>query len=177
MDEIYNNKVYLINNPDWHAEDAPQKAAVIYSILKQNTISFSTVCEVGCGGGEVLIQLDKLVKDKGVTYFGFDISKDALAIASKKQTSSIKFELKDLAASPDSTKYDVLLIIDILEHLKDYFSFLEALSKKAKYTVFHIPLDMFVWSLFKEKMLIESKERVGHIHNFSEEFILSILND
>ncbi|MBK6523377.1 MAG: hypothetical protein IPG08_14270 [Sphingobacteriaceae bacterium] len=26
-------------------------------------------------------------------------------------------------------------------------------------------------------MLIESKERVGHIHNFSEGFILSILKD
>ena len=36
---------------------------------------------------------------------------------------------------------------------------------------------MFVWSLFREQMLIESKERVGHIHNFSEGFILSILKD
>jgi hypothetical protein len=26
-------------------------------------------------------------------------------------------------------------------------------------------------------MLVESKERVGHIHNFTEEFIISILND
>ncbi len=177
MDEIYNNKVYLSNNPDWHAEDAPQKAANVYSLLKQNNIPFKSVCEVGCGVGEILVQLDKLVNDKNINYFGFDISQDAIGIASKKQSNNIQFELKDISKSNNTDQYDVLLVIDILEHLKDYFSFLQGLSKKAKYTVFHIPLDMFVWSLFKEKMLIESKSRVGHIHNFSEDFILSVLND
>jgi hypothetical protein len=36
---------------------------------------------------------------------------------------------------------------------------------------------MSVWALLREQMLIESKARVGHIHNFTEDFILSVLAD
>jgi hypothetical protein len=54
---------------------------------------------------------------------------------------------------------------------------LDGINRKGKYTIFHIPLDLSVWSLFREKILIESKERVGHIHNFTEDFIKSILED
>jgi hypothetical protein len=48
---------------------------------------------------------------------------------------------------------------------------------KARYTIFHILLDMSVWSLFREQMLLASKARVGHIHDFTEDFILSVLSD
>ena len=98
-------------------------------------------------------------------------------MASKKEEINLKFELKDITKSDDKSFFDVLLVIDVIEHLSNYFSFLESISKKSKYTIFHIPLDMFVWSLFREQMLIESKKRVGHIHNFTEDFILSVLND
>lgn len=174
MDDIYNNQNYLKNNPDWHQEDSPFKAKFIHSILEANKIVYSSVCEVGCGTGEVLIQLKKLHGSKTVSYAGYDISKDAIDIAAKKN-SGIEFKCADIAS--ENVSVDVMLVVDVIEHLKDYFSFLESISKKSRYTVFHIPLDMFVWSLFREKMLIESKERVGHIHNFSEDFILSILKD
>ena len=174
MDDIYNNQNYLKNNPDWHQEDSAFKANFIHSILEANKITYSSVCEVGCGTGEILVQLKKLNGNNSISYSGYDISKDAIDMALKKN-SGIDFKCADITT--EIVKADVMLVIDVIEHLKDYFSFLESISKKSKYTVFHIPLDMFVWSLFREKMLIESKERVGHIHNFSEDFILSILND
>lgn len=174
MDDIYNNQNYLSNNPHWHQEDSAFKANFIHSILEENKIAYSSVCEVGCGTGEILIQLKKLHLTKEISYVGYDISKDAIDIALKKK-SDIEFKCADL--TKENANSDVLLVIDVIEHLQDYFSFLKNISKKSKYTVFHIPLDMFVWSLFREQMLIESKERVGHIHNFSEVFILSILKD
>lgn len=174
MDDIYNNQNYLKNNPDWHQEDSAFKANFIHSILERNKITYSSVCEVGCGTGEILVQLKKLNGNRSISYSGYDISKVAIEMAVKKN-SDIDFKCADITA--EIVKADVVLVIDVIEHLKDYFSFLESISRKSKYTVFHIPLDMFVWSLFREKMLIESKERVGHIHNFSEDFILSILND
>lgn len=174
MDDIYNNQNYLKNNPDWHQEDSAFKANFIHSILEGNKITYSSVSEVGCGTGEILVQLKKLNGNNSISYSGYDISKDAIDMALKKN-SGIDFKCADITT--EIVKADVMLVIDVIEHLKDYFSFLESVSGKSKYTVFHIPLDMFVWSLFREKMLIESKERVGHIHNFSEDFILSILND
>lgn len=177
MDDIYNNKTYLTQNPQWHQEDSAFKAGFIHSILNKNAINYNSVAEVGCGSGEVLVQLKQLNGIKKINYHGFDISKDAIAMALKKQDNGINFECKDIAVESDSRFFDLLLVIDVIEHLPNYFEFLKNISKKSKYTVFHIPLDMFVWSLFREKMLIESKERVGHIHNFSEGFILSILDD
>lgn len=174
MDDIYNNQDYLKKNPHWHQEDSPFKAGVIHSILEKNKIAYSSLCEVGCGAGEILVQLKKLNGAKTVSYCGYDISKDAIEMALSKK-SEIEFKCADLTEA--NVKVDVLLIIDVIEHLRDYFTFLDKLLSKSRYTVFHIPMDICVWTLFREKMLIESKERVGHIHNFSEDFILSILKD
>ncbi len=174
MNDIYNDNTYLENNPTWHEEDAPFKANKIITLLKQNPIPFKTVAEIGCGSGEILVQLKSLLPE-GINFFGFDISKDAINIAKKKETTNIKFEVKNLANKNDTNFYDLQLVIDVIEHLDNYFSFLEGIVSKSRYTIFHIPLDMSVWSLFRENMLIESKNSVGHIHNFTEDFIKHIL--
>ena len=174
MQDIYNDQTYLNNNPTWGEEDSPMKVEAITRILKRNNISFKTAAEAGCGSGEILVQLEKQFPSAEHLY-GFDISNDALAISIKKQTEKIRFENADITRL--NVHYDLLLVIDVLEHIPDYFKFLEGIQDKSKYTVFHIPLDMSLWSLFREKMLIESKSRVGHIHAFTEEFILDILED
>ena len=177
MKDIYNDQTYLKHNPTWGEEDAPMKAEAIAGLLGKNTISFRTLAEAGCGSGEILVQLEKKLPN-AEKFYGFDISKDAFQIAAKKETDKIHFELLDLAGSTKpELHFDILLVIDVLEHLPDYFAFLNGIRSKSMYTVFHVPLDMSVWSLFREKMLIESKDRVGHLHAFTEEFILSILKE
>lgn len=173
MADIYNDNTYLANNPTWHEEDSSYKASKIYELLLRNNISFNTAAEFGCGAGEILVQLS--TKYPNAQFKGFDISKDAFLIASQKQNEKIQFKLKDVNDVED--KFDLSLVMDVIEHLENYFSFIDAVHSKSKYTVFHIPLDMNLWSLFREQMLIESKQRVGHIHNFTENFILEILRD
>ncbi len=174
MNDIYNDETYLKNNPGWHEEGAPFKTEKIVRLLKHNLFPVKTVCEVGCGSGEILVQLEKNLSGD-IQFTGLDISKDAHAIAKKKESAKIKFHLKDIA--DENQVFDLILVIDVIEHIDNYFRFLDAVVAKSKYTIFHIPLDISVWTLYREKMLIESKERVGHIHNFTEDFILSILND
>lgn len=176
MKNIYNNNTYLNNNPTWHEEDAPFKVSKIITLLERNPITFQTVSEIGCGSGEILVQLEPKLHNV-TNFFGYDISKDAINIAKKKETDKIKFEVKNIASKNENCFYDLLLVIDVIEHIDNYFEFLDEIVSKGKYTIFHIPLDMCVWSLFREKMLIESKKRVGHIHNFTEEFIKDILSD
>ncbi|MDO8998470.1 MAG: class I SAM-dependent methyltransferase [Bacteroidota bacterium] len=176
MNNIYNDSTYLNNNPTWHEEDSVFKSNKIIELINRSQFKFETVCEIGCGSGEILVQLASKFKEN-VNLVGFDISKDAIAIAKKKETHRIKFEEKDICDSNNKNFFDLVLVIDVIEHIENYFHFLDAIKPKGKYTIFHIPLDMCVWTLFREKMLIESKERVGHIHNFTEDFILSILTD
>ncbi|MEO5644603.1 MAG: class I SAM-dependent methyltransferase [Bacteroidia bacterium] len=174
MNDIYNDETYLKNNPTWHEEGALFKTEKIISLLKRHSIPLKTICEIGCGSGEILVQLEKRLPAE-IQFTGLDISKDAMAIAKKKETQKIKFELKDIAQ--ETSVFDLLLVIDVIEHIDNYFQFLDTINSKGNYTLFHIPLDMSVWTLYREKMLIESKNRVGHIHNFTEDFILSILAD
>jgi SAM-dependent methyltransferase len=176
MPTIYNDKTYLKNNPSWHEEDALFKAGKILQLLKRNHIVFDNVCDIGCGTGEIIIQLNALI-EKNIRFVGFDISKDAISLAKTKETDNIKFQHKDFSESVSKEAFDLLLVIDVIEHIENYFRFLENIRRKGKFTIFHIPLDMYVWSLFREKILIESKQRVGHIHNFTEEFIESVLID
>ncbi len=174
--DIYNDQTYLTNNPTWHEEDTEFKVDRIESILRKHQVSFEKVCDVGCGSGEILLQLLKRFPEIK-TGVGYDISNDAIAIADKKTNDRLHFELQDIAFTDDSISFDLMLVIDVIEHLENYFSFLDSISGKSRYFVFHIPLDMSVWSLMREGILIESKKRVGHIHNFTQDFILSILVD
>ncbi|MFD1875540.1 hypothetical protein [Hymenobacter bucti] len=59
MPDIYNNATYLANDPTWHEEDAPFKTERILTLLHRNALSLNTVCEVGCGSGQMLVQLAK----------------------------------------------------------------------------------------------------------------------
>ena len=54
---LYLDGRYLIKNPTWHAEESAWKALQILRMLRRNRISPSNVCEVGCGAGEVLKQI------------------------------------------------------------------------------------------------------------------------
>ena len=176
MQDIYNDQTYLAHNPTWHEEDAPFKAGRIMRLLRRNAIALDTICEVGCGSGEILVQLAAQLPAT-TRFTGFDVSQDALAIARHKQTERIQFELDDITHRTVTPRFDLLLVIDVIEHLPNYFQFLEGIASTSRFTMFHIPLDMSVWTILREQMLIESKARVGHIHNFTEDFILSILAD
>ncbi|CAN5224408.1 hypothetical protein BH09BAC5_BH09BAC5_01700 [soil metagenome] len=175
MQNIYTSGTYLENNKTWHEEFANEKAALIAEIINRNKLQLKSVCEVGCGSGQILVELQKQLSGN-ISFDGYDISPQAFEICSKKASEKVKFHLEDLTAK-ENIRFDAILIIDVIEHIENYFEFLRKLHNKAGYFVFHIPLDMFMWTLFREQMLIESKERVGHIHNFTEKFIKSILTD
>lgn len=175
MENIYTSGAYLENNQSWHEEFAPLKASLIADLIRKNGLKLSRVCEVGCGSGQILAELEKQLPEIAALD-GYEISPQAFDICKKKETGKIKFHLEDLTEK-QNVHFDAMLIIDVIEHIENYFEFLRKLRPKADYFIFHIPLDVFMWTLFREEMLIESKKRVGHIHNFSEKFIKSILTD
>lgn len=174
--DIYKDGTYLKNSPNWNAEDSAFKANKILTLLSKYQIPLQSICEVGCGSGEILVQLSANLP-YNTEFTGFDISSDAINIAKKKETDKIKFELKDITNDTSGLYFDLILVMDVIEHIENYFKFLRDVVQKSRYTIFHIPLGMCIWSLFREQMLIEPKERVGHIHVFSEDFIKSILSD
>ena len=54
---MYQSGEYVEKNPTYHVEDSSWKAEQIVRMMKQNQLQPRTVCEVGCGAGEILRQL------------------------------------------------------------------------------------------------------------------------
>lgn len=167
------NSEYLKKNPTWHAEDSPWKAKQIIKMLDRNPIHPKSIAEVGCGAGEILNQLHKAMPDD-VHFTGYDISNDAINIARQREKSRLEFKSEDFLKI--DSKFDLLLMIDVFEHVDDYLGFLKLCKYKAKNTIFHIPLDISVNRLLKND-LMSLRKSVGHLHHFTKETAIATLKD
>lgn len=171
----YTKGEYLANNPDWHVEDAGWKAAAIHQILIKNNIHPSSVTEIGCGAGAVLYELSKL-NSAVASFSGYDISPQAISMAAQYENNRLHYYSDDLL-SIDAGLPDVLLMIDVLEHVEDYIGFLRKLKNKGKMFVFHIPLDLSHRTMLKPHILFQQRQSVGHIHYFTKVMIEWALAD
>jgi len=170
-EEIYKDGQYFENNQSWHVEDSPWKANQILKILTKNKIKPATVCEVGCGAGEILFQLSKQLPE--TEFFGYEISPQAFRLTESRKNEKLKFYLNDFFQ--EEGFYDVVMAIDVIEHVEDYFSFLRALRKRGTYKIFHIPLDLSVQTVLRSSPILAGRKQVGHIHYFTKETALANL--
>ena len=174
MKDMYETDSYAEKNPTWHEEDSPWKAAHIERMIKKNKIPSDRICEIGCGTGEILLNLEKAFPQAALS--GYEISPQAFKRAEMKQTSRTHFYLKDLLAE-SGPRFDVLLVIDVIEHVEDYISFIKELKSFATYKIFHIPLDLSAQSVLRSWPISELRRNVGHIHYFFKQTALATLED
>ena len=175
MESIYADGTYLRNNPDWHVDDSPWKARHIAAMLERHGIVPQTVCEIGCGAGEVLRALSRDLP-ASTRFFGYEISPNAYELCARKAGERFTFRLANLL-DDDAAHFDVAMAIDVFEHVEDYFAFLRKLRTKAQYKVFHIPLELSAQEVLRGTPLINARRSVGHIHHFSKETALATLED
>jgi SAM-dependent methyltransferase len=173
MENIYTNQEYLKKNPTWHDEDSPWKASQIMELLTRNKIKFQKVAEIGCGAGGVIKAVSSQFGD-GLQFKGFDISPEAIHMAEKHRQPGLSFYCEDLLLS--SEYHDLLLIIDVIEHIPDYLGFTAKCQTKARYKIYHIPLDIHVSSVLRARFVV-GRRTVGHLHYFSAESALDTISD
>jgi SAM-dependent methyltransferase len=174
MTDVYTEGKYLELNPTWHVEDSPWKARQIYRMLERHRLEPETVCEIGCGAGEILAVLQKMLP-ANVSFQGYDISPQALELASPRRGRNLEFHHADLLESTEH--FELVLTIDVIEHVEDVFGFLRRLRPRGAYHIFHIPLDMNVSAVLRGIPLNWARENLGHVHYFSAETALAILRD
>lgn len=170
---MYQSGEYLEKNPRWHAADSPWKAAQILKMIRKQNLNPVTVCEVGCGAGEILNRLHAELP--AANFFGYEVSPQAYEICSAKTKERLQFRLGDLLETEE--RFDLLLCIDVFEHVPDYLSFLERLRGRASRFIFHIPLDLSALSLLRPARLMKTRYGVGHLHMFTAETALAVLKD
>lgn len=172
---LYTNGAYEERNPAWHSEHSPWKAGKIAGTLKANKIEFRSACEIGCGAGQVLSELSKFYSSEDKTYTGFDISPQAINRARTLETDHLKFVLGSPFASDKN--YDLVLIIDVIEHVENCMDFMRQIRPCGKTKVFHIPLDLSAQIILRSKPLLKAREEAGHIHYFTKDIALQLFRE
>lgn len=176
MESIYISGEYLKASPTWHAEDSPWKADRISEIISNNDIHSTRIAEIGCGAGVILEELSKKENFKEVQFSGYDISPQAIELSKQIVCDRVEFYCQDLLSETNSDDFDILLVVDVLEHISDYLEFLNKCRAKAEYKIYHIPLDVHVSSVLRNN-LVSARHNLGHLHYFTADTAIATLKD
>lgn len=171
---MYVDGRYMENNPSWHEEHAEWKAGHIATMLARHGIKPRTIAEVGCGTGRVIADLAEKMPAVERLY-GYEISPQAFERAKARESARVHYSETDVLKSPPTEKLDVVMAIDVFEHVDDYIGFIKGLSALGDYKVFHIPLELSVSSMLRPATLERARAEVGHIHYFTRETVLAVL--
>jgi SAM-dependent methyltransferase len=174
FEQRYTDGDYLRQNPGWSLEDAEWKAGMVAGLLKASKVQFNSATEIGCGAGGVIHCLQQHYPD--AVFSGYDISPQAIALAKPFEQEKLHFYNEDFLQN-ETAKEDLVLVIDVVEHVPDFYGFLTKLKEKGRQFVFHIPLDMSCRTLLKPHVLQQQRQSVGHIHYFTKEQVWWALQD
>jgi SAM-dependent methyltransferase len=171
----YTSGRYAEANPDWHEADAEHKARVLADMIRYLGLEPRVVADVGCGTGGVLRHLKAALDERLVdtTWEGWDIAPTPIARARKHEGERLQFVAEDFLAS--ERRADLLLAIDVIEHVPDDLGFLRSLLPRADWFLFRIPLDLSALDVLRPKRLVEARHRYGHRHCYTREIALDLL--
>jgi SAM-dependent methyltransferase len=166
---MYNDGGYLSKNPGWHENDATWKASQVLSLLGDRNLRPKSIVDIGCGTGGVLEAMAGNLN--GTRLVGYDLSSRAIKLVSR----SDQIDLRVGTPEDVHDHYDLLLSLDVFEHVEDYIGFLRSLRPIADWFVFHIPLDSSAQSVVRETPLLAVRSTVGHLHYFTRGTALASL--
>ncbi len=172
-ESIYSSGEYLANNPTWGVEDSTWKADQVVSLVQEHQLKPKSIVDVGCGAGVVLAQVHKAIESSKECY-GFDISPQAISLASQRTEDGLSFSVGDFLVDTEFDS-DLILCLDVIEHLENPFAFLRELRNRSQYAIFHIPLEISALHAVFNKSLYNAYELSGHLHFFTREIALSVL--
>lgn len=170
---MYVDGDYFERHPTWDVEDSPWKAEQVRRLLSSQGVTPRSVCEVGCGAGAILEDLARTVPAIE-ELVGYEVSPQAYELAKQHRSDRLSFKLCDLADEDPGLRFDVLLIMDVLEHVEDYLGFLRQMRKRADHVILYLPLDLSVSALLRGKLAFW-REELGHLHYFTKQSAIASL--
>lgn len=172
--DIYKDGRYAANNPACGEENSAWKAGQVIRMMKQAGLKPRTVCEIGCGSGGILEYMHGML-DAEVSFTGVEPMPEAFAKCSARTRERLAF--KHCTAADLTEVFDLVLLLDVFEHVEDYLGFLRSLNPLGRQFIFHIPLDMTAQMVLRDEPILRVRREVGHLHYFSKNTALATLRD
>jgi len=172
---IYSDGTYLTLNPTLHVEDSEYKMSYIAKLLEKVEWNRPEVriLDIGGGAGE----LGKLVCDwfvvNGYTVYasGLDIAEEMINVQKKNNPYIIKSYVGNLEELGED-RFDLVLMIDVIEHIENCEQFADKLNNHTKYIIYNIPteinlVDMMRNLAMRKRYYALQTASLGHVHFFS----------
>jgi len=173
---IYQDGRYLEHNPSWHMEESPFKVKQILRMMKRQNLKPKAICDVGCGAGVVLAELQSHLPKECICW-GYDVSPDAIGMCLERSNENLRFCVRDIRKDRCDADFDLLLMLDVFEHVDDYIGLVRDVRAKARHKLFHIPLDLSVQAVMRRNGLLKRRDNFAHLHYFTKETALRTLTD
>ena len=172
--DIYKDGRYAASNPGCGEENTPWKASQVLRMIRKAGLAPRTICEIGCGSGGILEYLHGNMEDS-VVFTGIEPMPEAFARCSQKTRDRMTF--RHCTADAVQETSDLVLLLDVFEHVEDYLGFLRSLRHLGQHFIFHIPLDMTAQMVLRDEPVMRVRREVGHLHYFSKNTALATLRD
>jgi SAM-dependent methyltransferase len=174
LKEWYEGDRYFDAHPTWFIHEAPWKAREVLRMLQRHDIRPTSVIDIGCGVGGVLVELSRLLPP-GVIFEGYDVAPAAIQIARQYESELISFSTMD-ALDVNGPTADLFMVLDVIDLLENPLEFLRSIRPKAKHKVFHLSLGLSVQRMVRPGSLLERRQQ-GEINYFTKETALALFED
>jgi SAM-dependent methyltransferase len=183
MSDIYNDNTYLEYNPTIHIEDSEFKFNNIIKFLEKIKIQDKKIKILDIGGGAGIIGKMVmeffLVRGINVIFDCLDLSAEMLKIQ-KENNPKINKLLNCSLEDCREKDYDLILMIDVIEHIPKKNLAAKILNKMTKNIIYNIPIEINLFDLIRNISLLfryykNQTKVLGHVHFFSFLSVTSFL--
>jgi len=135
---------------------------LVYSTIKKlaGTYGIKNICEIGCGVGILSSKLGK----SGFNVNAFDLDRNAVRLAKRhSKNENVNFFSADVLRMDTKKKYDLVLAVEVIEHIKDDAQAIKNIGKMLN------PNGFFLLTVpINEDYRTEFDSRSGHIRRYTE---------
>lgn len=138
-----------------------------HQFFLDNINETSRVLDIGCGTGSVAFDLSRKAKK----VIGIDISRKNIETSKKRYSrSNLNFILGNATRYDFTSKFDVIILSNVLEHIEDRVSFLKKAISISSSLLIRVPLITRDWiSVYKKNIGQEYRLSNDHYIEYTEE--------